>query len=211
MTAQGLLQVALYVVVLVALAKPLGAYMADVYEGERTFLSPVLRPARAAHLSRRRRRRAERGHGLEALRARRCCCSTSSASLVVYALQRLQGVLPLNPQDFGAVSAGLVVQHGGQLRHQHELAGLRRRVDDELPDADARRSACRTSSRPRPGMAVLVALIRGFARRQASDDRQLLGRPHALARSTSCCRCRCCSRCVLVSQGVVQTFAPYKT
>ncbi len=44
------------------------------------------------------------------------------------------------------------------------------------------------------GMAVLVALIRGFARQQAGDDRQLLGRSHAHARSTSCCRCRSCSR-----------------
>ena len=40
----GLLQLALYVVVLVALVKPLGTYMARVYEGERTFLSPVLGP-----------------------------------------------------------------------------------------------------------------------------------------------------------------------
>ena len=59
--------------------------------------------------------------------------------LAVYLLQRLQGVLPLNPQGFGAVDARLVVQHRGELRHQHQLAGLRRRDDDELPDADARR------------------------------------------------------------------------
>ena len=44
MTGQGMLQVAFYLVVLVALAKPLGAFMATVYEGGRTFLSPVLRP-----------------------------------------------------------------------------------------------------------------------------------------------------------------------
>ena len=44
MTGQGLLQLALYVVVLVALVKPLGAYMAAVFRGERTFLSPLLGP-----------------------------------------------------------------------------------------------------------------------------------------------------------------------
>src|SRR5262245_47111077 len=44
MTGQGLAQAALYVAVLVALAKPLGAFMAAVYEGRRTFLSPVLQP-----------------------------------------------------------------------------------------------------------------------------------------------------------------------
>ena len=45
MTGQGLLQLALYVVVLVALVKPLGAYMAAVFQGERTFLSPCSGPS----------------------------------------------------------------------------------------------------------------------------------------------------------------------
>lgn len=44
MTALGVLQIVLYVVVLVALAKPLGAFMAKVYEGERTFLTPIVGP-----------------------------------------------------------------------------------------------------------------------------------------------------------------------
>ena len=44
MTGQGLLQLALYVVVLVLLVKPLGGFMAAVFAGERTFLSPVLGP-----------------------------------------------------------------------------------------------------------------------------------------------------------------------
>ena len=44
MTGQGLLQLALYVVVLVLLVKPLGAYMAAVFQGERTFMSRLLGP-----------------------------------------------------------------------------------------------------------------------------------------------------------------------
>ena len=59
------------------------------------------------------------------------------------------------------------------------------------------------------GMAVLVALIRGFARRIGADDRQLLGRPHPQRRSTSCCRSRFVLALALVSQGVVQTFGAY--
>ena len=51
MTAQGLLQLALYVVVLVLLVKPLGAYMAAVFEGERTFVSPISRSHRKCDLS----------------------------------------------------------------------------------------------------------------------------------------------------------------
>ena len=71
MTTNGLLQIALFIAVLVALVKPLGTYMARVYEGRRLFgLDRVLGPARAADLSP--VRRAPRGgDGLEGLRSRR--------------------------------------------------------------------------------------------------------------------------------------------
>ena len=58
------------------------------------------------------------------------------------------------------------------------------------------------------GMAVLVALIRGFARaprRRSATS----GSTSRAARSTSCCRCRSSLALVLVSQGVVQTFDAY--
>ncbi len=58
------------------------------------------------------------------------------------------------------------------------------------------------------GMAVLVALIRGFARRSARRS-ATSGSISRAPRSTSCCRCRFVLALVLVSQGVVQTFAPY--
>ena len=73
----------------------------------------------------------------------------------------------------------LLVQHGGELRHQHELAGLWRRVHHELSHPDARRSTVQNFVSAAAGMAVLVALIRGFARRSAADHRQLLGGSHA--------------------------------
>ena len=88
-------------------------------------------------------------------------------ALVVYALQRAAAVAAAQSAGHGRGQPGLVVQHRDELRHQHQLAGLRRREHDELPHADARRSPCRTSSPRRPGMAVLVALIRGFARKEA--------------------------------------------
>ena len=88
--------------------------------------------------------------------------------LVLYVLQRLQGSLPLNPTDVGAVPAAAGVQHRRQLRHQHELAELRRRVDDEPPHPDGRAWPCRTSCRPRSGCAVAVALIRGLVRRRSA-------------------------------------------
>ena len=87
--------------------------------------------------------------------------------LAVYALLRLQGVLPLNPQEFAGNTPDSGVRYGGQLRHEHELAELRRRNDDELPVADARADRAELRSAA-SGMAVLVALIRGLARRTAA-------------------------------------------
>ncbi|HEY5157991.1 MAG TPA: potassium-transporting ATPase subunit KdpA, partial [Anaerolineales bacterium] len=101
MTSFSWLQLITYMVVLIALAKPIGLYMARVYQGERTFLDPVLQP-------------------VEKLIYRLCGVRPDDEMnwkvyavamllfnglglIVVYALQRLQGFLPLNPQGFGAV------------------------------------------------------------------------------------------------------------
>ena len=104
MTANGCLQLGLYLVVLLALAKPLGAYMAARLRGRpgcaNAFGAPVERAASTALAG------VDAGarDGLDATTRSRCCCSTCSACLRVYALQRLQGVLPLNPAGLGAVS-----------------------------------------------------------------------------------------------------------
>jgi len=55
MTAIGWIQIILYCAIIVALVKPLGWYMTRVFNGERTFLSPMLRRSRPALLDRRRR------------------------------------------------------------------------------------------------------------------------------------------------------------
>ena len=103
MTVNGWLQIAIYSLSIILLTKPLGAYMARVFEGERTFLSPVLGPV-------------ERGI------YRLCGVDEKSEQswlgytvamllfsivgfLFLYALQRLQGFLPFNPQDMAPVSA----------------------------------------------------------------------------------------------------------
>ena len=114
--------------------------------------------------------------------------------LVVYALQRLQGVLPLNPARASARSRpdssfNTAVSfatntnwqgYGGETTMSYLTQMLGLTVQNFVSAAT--------------GMAALVALIRGFARRSADDHRQLLGRPDAHARSTSCCRSRSCSR-----------------
>ena len=168
----GWLQLALYLVILLLLVKPLGAYMARVYSGERTFLHPILAPVervfyRAAGVN----PEAEMGWQVYAL----AVLAFNLLGLVaVYVLQRAQGFLPLNPQGFGAVSPDSSFNTAVELRHQHQLAGLRRRIHDELRDADA----CVDGPELRLGRHGHGRAGRAGARVHAPlcpDHRQLLG------------------------------------
>src|SRR6478735_6777965 len=102
MTPNSILQLLVYLVVLVALAKPLGTYMARVYEGERTFLSPVLGPLeRFIYRLAGTREDEEQPWKLYAVAM---LLFNAAGWLVVYGLQRLQASLPLNPQGLAAVT-----------------------------------------------------------------------------------------------------------
>src|SRR5690242_11134495 len=101
MTANGYLQLAFYVVVLLLLVKPLGAYMADIYEGKGI----------AVRIGGGFERLLYRAGGVDPASEMRWTRYAIAmlvfnllGGLVLYGLQRLQGVLPLNPQAFGAVS-----------------------------------------------------------------------------------------------------------
>ena len=116
----------------------------------------------------------------------------SAVSVVgLYLLQRLQGELPLNPTDVGGGAGDARVQHRGQLRHEHELAELRRRVDDEPPDADGRADGAelRLGRRRDRGRGRADPRADPPAQR---DDRELLGRPrpHDDARAPAAVRRR---------------------
>jgi K+-transporting ATPase ATPase A chain len=206
MTSQGLLQVALYIAVLVALAKPLGIFMANVYEGRRTFLSPVLRPVeglvyRVAGID-------EQGEVGWKRYALGMLLFNLVGIVFVYLLQRLQGLLPLNPADMPAVTPDSSFDtavsfatntnwqgYGGESTMSYLTQMLGLGVQNFVSAAS--------------GMAVLVALIRGFARRQA----QTVGNFWVdLTRSTVyiLLPLSLLLAVVLMSQGVVQSFAPYK-
>ena len=103
MTANGAVQLLFYLVVLLALARPLGAYMARVYEGRPCGMDRVF-----GWLERLIYRVAGVRPGDEMgwrTYAVAMLLFNAAGMLLVYALQRLQGGLPLNPQGFGAVSA----------------------------------------------------------------------------------------------------------
>lgn len=207
MTAQGLLQVALCLGVLILLVKPLGGYMAAVYEGRRTFLSPVFGPLE---------RLTYRLSGVEEKRetgwkryALGVLLFNIAGFAFVYLLQRLQGVLPLNPQGFPAISPDSSFNtavsfatntnwqgYGGEATMSYLTQMLGLTVQNFVSAAS--------------GMAVLIALIRGFVRRQASEVGNFWV---DLTRSTLyiLLPLSVILAILLMSQGVVQTFAPYKT
>ena len=208
MTTNGLLQIALYFVVLIALAKPLGSWMARVYEGKSLFgLDRVLGPVERL-IYRLCGVRAEeemdwKGYAFSML------LFSIVGVLFVYALQRLQGLLPWNPAQLGAVTpdssfntaTSFVTNtnwqgYGGEttLSYLTQMVGLT--VQNFVSAAT--------------GMAVLVAFIRGLARRNAKTIGNFwvdvtrttlyILLPLALVLAL-----------VLVSQGVVQTFSNYET
>src|ERR1039458_10559276 len=100
MTANGVLQIAVFYAVVLACVKPLGAYMARVFEGQRTFLHPALRWLEVLTY---------KAAGIREDVEQRWTTYTASllsfsifGFLLVYLLQRAQGFLPFNPQHFNA-------------------------------------------------------------------------------------------------------------
>jgi len=207
MTAQGALQLALYLGVLVLLAKPLGSFMAAVLEGRRTFLSPVLRPVEALVY------RLSGVDEKEETDWKRYATGVLLFSLVgfvvVYLLQRLQALLPLNPQSMPAVSpdssfntaVSFVTNtnwqgYGGEATMSDLTQMLGLGVQNFVSAAT--------------GIAVLAAVIRGFVRRESAE----IGNFWVdLTRSTLYILLPLSSllAIILVSQGVVQSFSPYRT
>jgi potassium-transporting ATPase potassium-binding subunit len=198
-------QIALYFAALFALVKPLGVYMARAYEGAPMWLDRVVGPIE---------RLIYRLAGIRPTEemewktyAVALLLFNGLGFLVVYALQRLQGVLPLNPEHLGAVAPDLAFNtavsfvtntnwqaYSGEttLSYFTQMAALT--VQNFLSAAT--------------GMAVLVALIRGIARRSAAT----IGNFWVDVTRTTLYILVPLSlvfAVVLVSQGVVQTFRPY--
>ena len=129
---------------------------------------------------------------------------------LLYLIERTQKWLPFNPQKFPNVEPGVGLRHGGVVHHQHQLAGVQRRIDDELSHADGGLGLSQFC-RPRPsGIVLAIVVIRGIARKETDK----LG--NFWVDTTRCLLWVLLPVClvgslVLVSQGVVQNFKPYTT
>src|SRR6266704_587691 len=161
MTVIGWIQILLYCVIVVALVKPLGWYMTRVFNGERTFLSPILRPVEAGIYW---------IGGIDERREQHWLTYTVAmllfhvgGFLIIYGLMRLQALLPFNPAEQSAVAEDLSFNtaisfitntnwqnYGGEstLSYLVQMLGL---THQNFLSAAT-------------GIVLAVALIRGFAR-----------------------------------------------
>ena len=164
MTANGFIQIALYCVVVTLLVKPFGFYMTRVFNGERTFLSPLLRPVERIiySLSRVNEREEQSwiGYGLAML------TFSLAGFLALYALQRLQAVLPFNPQNFDPVSPDLAfntsVSFVTNTNWQSYVPETTMSYLTQMAGLTMHNFVSAAT-----GIALAIALIRGFARRSA--------------------------------------------
>jgi K+-transporting ATPase ATPase A chain len=207
MTAQGFLQITIYLATLLVLAKPLGSYMARVYQDESAGLNrwfagmekliyrlSGIKPEQEMHWTQ---------------YAIALMVFNLLGLLAVYGLQRFQDILPLNPQGLAAISPDSAFNtavsfatntnwqgYGGETTMSYLTQMLGLSVQNFVSAAS--------------GMAVLVALIRGFIRRNTNS----IGNFWVdLTRSTLyiLLPLSLLLAVALVGQGVVQTFKPYQT
>ena len=207
MTSTGILQIFLYFLILLALTKPIGIFMARLFEGERTFLHPVVRPLE---------RLVYRLSGVDETAEQHWTHYAGAllgfslvGILLTYLIQRVQGMLPFNPQGFGgkliapdlafntAVSFGTntnwqVYTPEATVSYFTQMVGL----------------AVHNFTSAAAGIATAIAMVRGFSRRSANS----IGNFWVdLTRATLylLIPLSIVIALALVSQGVIQNLRPY--
>ena len=207
MTVNGWLQIIVFLAVLFAVTKPLGIFMARVFNRERTFLDPVLRPVERLIY---RLTFVDEVHEMKWTEYAFAMLLFSGFSmLVLYVIQRVQQVLPLNPQKFAAVAPALAFNtaasfttntnwqnYGGEatMSYLTQMAGL----------------AYHNFASAAVGIALAIAFIRGISRR----EKETIGNFWVdMTRTTLWVLLPACIvyALLLVSQGAVQNFRPYDT
>ena len=208
MTLNGWLQILVFLGLILAVTKPLGVFMTRVFSRERTFLDPVLRPVERLLY---RLTGVDESHEMRWTEYATTMLLFSAVSmLVLYLIQRSQGMLPFNPQHLGAVkpehlafntAASFTTNTNWQaysgettMSYLTQMAGL----------------AYHNFASAATGIVLAVAFIRGIARRQMNT----LG--NFWVDFVRCCLWVLLPMCVvgslfLVSQGVVQNLKPYDT
>ncbi len=207
MTANGWLQIAIYLLVLLAITKPMGVFMARVFAGEKTFLDPVLRPVE---------RLLYRVCGIDDTREMdwkeytiAMLLFSSVGMLTLYLIERVQQLLPWNPQHFATVPTDLAFNtaasfltntnwqnYAGEstMSYFTQMAGL----------------AYHNFASAGVGIVIAIAVVRGIARRESKTIGNFW---------VDMTRCflwvllpvSILVAMVFVSQGMIQNLRPYDT
>ena len=208
MTINGWFQILLFFGLVLLVTKPLGKFMTRVFNRERTFLDPILRPIERLIYK---LTWVDENHEMG---WKEYCVSmllfSAVSMLVLYGFERLQGFLPLNPQKLGAVNSPALAfntaasfttntnwqNYAGEttMSYLTQMAGL----------------AYHNFMSAAVGIVLAIAFIRGIARRQMNTIGNFwvdLVRCNLWVLLPACIL----GALVLVSQGVVQNFKPYDT
>jgi potassium-transporting ATPase potassium-binding subunit len=208
MTLNGWFQIFLFLALVLLVTKPLGVFITRVFNREKTFLDPMLRPVERVIY---RLTTVDENHEMRWMEYAISMILFSMVSMIVlYLLERLQGYLPFNPQKFAAVGPAHVAfntaasfttntnwqVYSGEntMSYFTQMAGL----------------AYHNFVSAATGIALAIAFIRGIARRQM----QTIGNFWVdLVRCALWVLLPFCivGALVLVSQGVVQNLRPYDT
>jgi K+-transporting ATPase ATPase A chain len=207
MTTNGWIQIFIFLALILAITKPLGAFMAKVFSGERTFLDPVARPIE---------RLLYRVTGVDEKHEMRwteyafsMLLFSGVSMLLLYLIERVQQFLPWNPQKFGAVAQALAFNtaasfdtntnwqnYSGEstMSYLTQMAGL----------------AYHNFGSAAVGIALAIAFVRGIARK----EKETIGNFWVdMTRSILWVLLPGCIvyALLLVSQGAVQNLRPYDT
>jgi K+-transporting ATPase ATPase A chain len=207
MTVNGWIQILVFLGLIFAVTKPLGVFMARVFNRERTFLDPVVRPLERLLY---RVTGVDESHEMRWTEYALAMLLFSGVSmLLLYLMERVQQFLPWNPQKFGAVGQDLAFNtaasfttntnwqnYAGEttMSYLTQMAGL----------------AYHNFTSAAVGIALAIAFIRGIARR----EKETIGNFWVdMTRATLWLLLPMCivGALLLVSQGVVQNLRPYDT
>ena len=207
MTANGWFQIGVYFILLLAITKPLGVYMARVFSSEKTFMDPMLRPVERLLY---RMTGVDETHEMRWTEYATAMLLLSVVSMILlYVIMRVQQWLPWNPQHFGAVAPDLAFNtaasfttntnwqvYSGEstMSYFTQMAGL----------------AYHNFLSAATGIALAIAVIRGIARKEM----QTIGNFWVdLTRTILWVLLPACvvAALFLVSQGTVQSLKPYVT
>jgi K+-transporting ATPase ATPase A chain len=164
MTFNGWLQIAIYSVLIVLIAKPFGGYMTRVFTGERTLLRPVLRPIELGIYRMCGVKEDDEQHWLAYAIA--MLAFSFAGFAIMYGIQRLQNVLPLNPQGQDAVSPDLAFNTSVSFMTNTNWQSY---VPETTMSYLTQMTALTVHNfvSAATGIVLAIALIRGFARRSA--------------------------------------------